>query len=173
MTIAQEKEVSSLQTDGLKEKLVSVRRHTKVVKGGRIMTFSALVVIGDRRGRMGVGRGKAREVSVAIQKATEQAKKSMVHIALNGTTLFHQIKANHGATHVFMKPASSGTGIIAGGAMRHVFEVLGVENVLAKIIGSSNPDNVIRATMKGLQEMVSPEKIADKLGKSVEEVGAA
>jgi small subunit ribosomal protein S5 len=158
------------QTDGLQEKLVAVERNTKVVKGGRIFTFAASVVLGDGKGRVGMGRGKAREVPVAIQKAMENARKNMVTINLKNKTLQHEVVSRHGSTKVFMKPASEGTGIIAGGAMRPVFEALGVENVLAKIIGSTNPDNVMRATIKGLMGMSSAEKVAEKRGKRVDEI---
>lgn len=162
--------VEQTQTDGLQEKLVAVERNSKVVKGGRIFSFSASVVVGDGNGKIGIGRGKAREVPVAIQKAMENARKGMVQIDLNGKTLYHEIVGRHGATKVFMKPASEGTGIIAGGAMRPVFEVLGVENVLAKIIGSPNSDNVMLATLNGLQSISSPEVIAAKRGKTVEQI---
>lgn len=156
--------------DGNFEKLVAVERNSKVVKGGRIFSFAASVVVGNGKGEIGIGRGKAREVPVAIQKAMDNARKNRVRIELNGKTIFHEITARHGATKVFMKPASEGTGIIAGGAMRPVFEVLGVEDVLAKIIGSSNPDNVMLATVKALQQMSSPEKIAKKRGKALAEI---
>jgi len=159
-----------MQEDGLLEKLVAVRRVAKVVKGGRQFGFSALTVVGDGNGRVGFGNGKAREVPVAIQKAMEQARKSMVTVPLNGTTLQYPIVATHGAAKVFMQPASEGTGIIAGGAMRAVFEVLGVQDVLAKCIGSTNPVNVVRATIYGLAAMQSPERIAAKRGLSVEEI---
>jgi len=156
--------------DGLIEKLVSIRRNAKVVKGGRIFSFSALVVVGDGSGKVGIGIGKAREVPVAIQKAMEAARKSMVNVYLNGDTLWCETTSRHGASKVFMKPASEGTGIIAGGAMRAVFEVVGVHNVLAKTYGSTNPINVARATVRGLQAMLSPEMVAAKRGKTVEEV---
>lgn len=156
--------------DGLQEKLVAVARNAKVVKGGRIFSFSALTVIGDGKGRLGFGRGKAREVPMAIQKALESARKNMIYIELNGNTLWHAVVGRHGATKVFMKPASEGTGIIAGGAMRAIFEVMGIQNVLAKTIGSSNPDNVLRATIDALNKMASPEYIADKRGKSVRQI---
>ncbi len=159
-----------MQEDGLLEKLVAVRRVAKVVKGGRQFGFSALTVVGDGNGRVGFGNGKAREVPVAIQKAMEQARKSMVTVPLNGTTLQYPIVATHGAAKVYMQPASEGTGIIAGGAMRAVFEVLGVQDVLAKCIGSTNPVNVVRATINGLAAMQSPERIAAKRGLSVEEI---
>jgi small subunit ribosomal protein S5 len=162
---------NSLQkTDGLQEKLVSVARHVKVVKGGRVMSFSALVVVGDGNGRVGIGRGKAKEVPVAIQKAMESARRSLVNIDLNGTTLFHPVKARHGASKVVMLPASEGTGIIAGGAMRSVLELVGIQNVLAKNIGSTNPANVARATLNGLIQMTSPELVALKRGKSVSDI---
>lgn len=160
----------STKSDGLQEKLVFVNRTAKVVSGGRVFGFSALVVVGDGNGRFGYGFGKAREVPAAIQKAMENARRSMVHIQLKGSTLYHEIIGTHGATRVFMKPASEGTGIIAGGAMRAVFEVLGVQNVLAKCIGASNPLNVVRATIKGLESMVSPESVADKRGKRIEDI---
>ncbi len=156
--------------DGLREKLVTVNRVAKVVKGGRIFGFSALTVVGDGEGRVGFGQGKAREVPVAIQKAMEKARKSMRHVRLDGTTLQYAITARHGAAKVYMQPASKGTGIIAGGAMRAVFEVLGVTDVLAKCIGSRNPVNVVRATVRGLTEMTDPEQIAAKRGKSVKEI---
>lgn len=158
------------KSDGLQEKLVAVKRHAKVVKGGRIFSFSAVVVVGDGNGRIGIGRGSAREVPVAIQKAMEKARRNMFRIELNGTTLHHEIIVRFGATKVFMKPASEGTGIIAGGAMRAVFDVLGVKNVLAKTIGSSNPINVLRATMKALSQITSPEHIAEKRGKTIGEI---
>ena len=156
--------------DGLKEKLVTVNRVAKVVKGGRQFGFTALTVVGDGKGRVGLGYGKAREVPVAIQKAMERARKDMVTISLNGTTLWHPIMGVHGAAKVHMQPASEGTGVIAGGPMRAVFEVLGVHDVLAKCIGSRNAINVVRATIKGLQEMQNPERIAAKRGKSIKEI---
>ena len=159
------------QKDGeLQEKLVQVNRVAKVVKGGRIFGFTALTVVGDGKGRVGFGRGKAREVPVAIQKAMEQARRNMVSVQLNGHTLQYPIKARHGASKVYMQPASEGTGVIAGGAMRAVLELAGVENVLAKCYGSTNPVNVVRATVKGLASMASPEDVAAKRGKSVEEI---
>ena len=158
------------QTDGLVERLVTVGRVSKVVKGGRIFSFTALTVVGDGNGRVGFGRGKAREVPAAIQKALEAAKRNMITVDLAGTTLQHPITANHGASRVYMQPASEGTGVIVGGAMRGVLEVAGVENVLAKCYGSTNAANVVRATFNGLKEMSSPEKVAAKRGKSVEEI---
>ena len=161
---------SQVQGDGLLEKLVTVNRVAKVVKGGRQFGFTALTVVGDGEGRVGFGYGKAREVPAAIQKAMESARKNMISVALKDGTLQYPVTARHGAAKVFMKPASEGTGIIAGGAMRAVFEVVGVHNVLAKCIGSSNPINVLRATMRGLEEMTSPEEVASKRGKSVAEI---
>jgi len=159
-----------LVSDGYNEKLVAVLRTSKVVQGGRIFGFSGLVVVGDGKGKIGFGRGKAREVSTAIKKATEDARRNMFTIKLKGTTLYHPIKTSYGACKIVMLPASDGTGIIAGNAMRAVFEVMGVENVLAKTIGSSNPINVIRATIKGLQSMATPESVAAKRGKTIEEI---
>lgn len=158
------------QTDGLQEKLVQVNRVAKVVKGGRIFGFTALTVVGDGEGKVGFGRGKAREVPVAIQKAMESARRSMIKVDLNGDTIQYAVKANHGASKVYMQPASEGTGVIAGGAMRAVFEMAGVHNVLAKCYGSTNPVNVVRATFNGLKAMNSPEEIAAKRGKTVEEI---
>ena len=158
------------QGDGLLEKLVAVNRVAKVVKGGRQFGFTALTVVGDGDGRIGFGYGKAREVPVAIQKAMDAARKNMKTINLKDSTLQYPISARHGAARVYMQPASEGTGIIAGGAMRAVFEVVGVHNVLAKCIGSSNPINVLRATIKGLSSMQSPENIATKRGKTVKEI---
>ena len=161
---------SSDNNEGFLEKLITVNRVAKVVKGGRIFGFSALTVVGDGAGRVGFGRGKAREVPVAIQKAMENARKNMKPIALNGTTLQYPVMGEHGAAKVYMQPASDGTGIIAGGPMRAVFEVLGVHNVLAKCIGTTNPVNVVRATINGLYGMSSPEEMAAKRGKTVEEI---
>lgn len=156
--------------DNLKEKLIAVNRVAKVVKGGRQFGFAALTVVGDGNGKIGFGSGKAREVPAAIQKALEQAKKNMVDIKLNGKTLQYPLTGAHGAAKVYMQPASEGTGIIAGGAMRAVFEVVGVSDVLAKCIGSNNPFNVVRATFKALTDMDSPESVAAKRGKSVREI---
>lgn len=156
--------------DGLLEKLVTVNRVAKVVKGGRQFGFSALTVVGDGKGRVGYGTGKAREVPVAIQKAMEGARKNMIEVKLKSTTLQYPMVGRHGAARVFMKPASEGTGIIAGGAMRAVFEVLGVQNVLAKCIGTNNPINVVQATIKGLRSMLNAEDVAAKRGKTVEEI---
>src|ERR1043166_300250 len=147
--MAQPQFESEQRADNFLEKLVSVRRVAKVVKGGRIFAFSALTVVGDGNGRVGIGSGKAREVPAAVAKAMEAARRNMVKVELKGPTLFHAVKANHGAAKVIMKPASVGTGIIAGGAMRAVFEVAGVQDVLAKSIGSRNPGELERAHIKG------------------------
>lgn len=161
---------STPSSDGLQERLVAIRRVAKVVKGGRIFGFSALTVVGDGEGRVGFGTGKAREVPVAIQKAMEAARKNMVEVPLAEGTLQYPMMAEHGAARVYMQPASDGTGVIAGGPMRAVFDVVGIRNVLAKCIGTNNPINVVRATIKGLSNMSSPEMVAAKRGKSVKEI---
>lgn len=158
------------QSGDFKEKLVAVNRVSKTVKGGKQFTFTALTVVGDGAGRVGFGYGKAREVPVAISKAMEKARKNMINVSLKGLTLQHEIWGNHGATKVFMRPASDGTGVIAGGAMRAVFEVAGVQNVLAKSLGSRNPINMVRATINALQKMNQPSEIAAKRGKTLEEI---
>ncbi len=157
-------------SEGLQEKLVQVNRVAKVVKGGRIFGFTALTVVGDGNGKVGFGRGKAREVPVAIQKAMEAARRNMIEVELDGDTIQYPIKANHGASKIYMQPASEGTGIIAGGAMRAVLELAGVHNVLAKCYGSTNPVNVVHATFKGLKQMASPDHVAARRGKTVEEI---
>jgi len=156
--------------DDLIEKLISVNRVAKVVKGGRIFGFSALTVVGDGDGRVGFGTGKAREVPVAIQKAMECARRNMKEAKLKSGTLQYPMIGRHGAAKVYMQPASDGTGIIAGGAMRAVCEAIGVQNVLAKCIGTNNPINVVRATINALTEMTDPETVAAKRGKTVEEI---
>ena len=162
---------SATNTDGLIEKLVAVNRVAKVVKGGRVFGFSALTVVGDGQGRVGFGTGKAREVPVAITKAMENARKNMRKVNITGEgTLQYPVMAVHGAAKVYMQPASDGTGVIAGGAMRAVFEAVGVHNVLAKCIGSNNPINVVRATLNGLTDMASPEEIAAKRGMKVQDI---
>ena len=158
------------QSGDLKEKLVAVNRVSKTVKGGKQFAFTALTVVGDGSGRVGFGYGKAREVPAAIAKAMEQAKRSMINVPLKGTTLQHEIWGIHGATRVFMRPASDGTGVIAGGAMRAVFEVAGVQNVLSKSFGSRNPINMVRATINALQKMNQPSDIAAKRGKTLAEI---
>ncbi|MFI3255984.1 MAG: 30S ribosomal protein S5 [Psittacicella sp.] len=158
------------QINELQEKLITVNRVSKTVKGGRIFSFAALTVVGDGNGRVGFGYGKAREVPAAIQKAMEQAKRNMITIPITNGTLHHSVKGTHTGSKVYMQPASEGTGIIAGGAMRAVLEVLGVRNVLSKTYGSTNAINVVRATVKALASMQSPEMIAEKRGKTIEEI---
>jgi len=157
-------------SDGLQERLVGIRRVAKVVKGGRVFGFSALTVVGDGNGSVGYGRGKAREVPIAIQKAMENARKNMRKVALKEGTLQYPITSEVGAAKVYMQPASDGTGVIAGGPMRAVFDVVGVRNVLAKCIGTNNPINVVRATIEGLSNMSSPDSVAAKRGKSVGDI---
>jgi len=166
MTIVENQNTS----DTLQEKLVAVKRTAKVVKGGRIFGFSALVVVGDGKGRIGFGLGKAREVPAAIQKAMESGRKNMRKILLKGQTIQHPIIGLHGATKVVMIPASEGTGLIAGGAMRAVCEVMGIHNILSKCLGSRSPINVVRATINALTNMETPENIAAKRGLSVNEI---
>ncbi len=158
------------KSDGMIEKLVAVNRVAKVVKGGRQFGFTALSVVGDGAGKIGIGYGKAREVPIAIQKSMERARREMVKVSLNEGTLWYPTDSRHGGSKVHMQPASEGTGVIAGGPMRAVFEAVGVQNVLAKSMGSRNPINLVRATVKGLAAMTSPEEIAMKRGKSVEEI---
>ncbi len=157
-------------SDEFTEKLVAVNRTAKVVKGGRQFGFTALTVVGDQSGRVGFGFGKAREVPVAISKAMAAARKNLINVSLKKDTLHYAVRGTHGATRVLMQPASDGTGVIAGGAMRAVLECVGVRNVLAKSYGSRNPINVVRATINALSDVRSPEKIAAKRGKTVEEI---
>lgn len=161
---------SGTNTDGLQEKLVSVRRVAKVVKGGRQFGFTALTVVGDGQGNVGYGLSKAREVPIAIQKSMEQARRNMRSVNLNNDTLQYPIMATTGAAKVYMQPASQGTGIIAGGPMRAVFEVVGIHNVLAKCVGTNNPINVVRATIEGLAGMTNAKQVAAKRGMTVEEI---
>ena len=161
---------SEQRDDGLKEKMIAVNRVTKVVKGGRILGFAALTVVGDGDGRVGMGKGKAREVPVAVQKAMDEARRKMVKVSLRNGTLQHTVMGRHGASSVYLAPAPDGTGIIAGGPMRAIFEVVGVSNVVAKSHGSTNPYNLVRATLNALQNMNTPAEIAAKRGKSVEEI---
>ena len=156
--------------DGLREKMIAVNRVTKVVKGGRILGFAALTVVGDGDGRIGMGKGKAREVPVAVQKAIEQARRNMVKVSLKNGTIYHNVRGEHGAANVLMAPAVPGTGIIAGGPMRAVFEVMGVTDIVAKSLGSSNPYNMVRATLDALTSSTTPGEIAAKRGKTVEEI---
>ncbi len=156
--------------DGLKEKMIAVNRVTKVVKGGRTLSFAALTVVGDGDGRIGMGKGKAKEVPVAVQKAMEDARRNMVRVALKSGSIHHTVHGAHGASRVLMAPAPAGTGIIAGGPMRAVFEVLGVTDIVAKSHGSTNPYNMVRATLDALKNMTTPAEVAAKRGKTVEEV---
>ena len=158
------------KSDGMLEKMVAINRVTKVVKGGRILGFAALTVVGDGDGGIGMGKGKSREVPVAVQKAMDEARRKMIKVKLKDGTLQHPVIGRHGAAKVYMQPASEGTGIIAGGPMRAIFEVMGMHNVLAKCIGSSNPYNVVRATIAGLNSMNTPAEIAAKRGKKIEDI---
>lgn len=156
--------------DDLREKMIAINRVTKVVKGGRILGFAALTVVGDGDGSVGMGKGKSREVPVAVQKAMDEARKKMIKIKLKNGTIYHPVVGSHGAAKVYMQPAPDGTGIIAGGPMRAIFEVMGMTNILAKCIGSTNPYNVVRATLNALSNMNTPAYIAAKRGKSVKEI---
>ncbi|MXS79740.1 30S ribosomal protein S5 [Nitrosomonas sp. GH22] len=153
--------------------MISVNRVTKVVKGGRILGFAALTVVGDGKGSIGMGKGKSREVPLAVQKAMDEARRGMIKINLINGTLHHPIIGRHGAARVYMQPASEGTGIIAGGPMRAIFEVMGVHNILAKCLGSTNPYNIVRATLNGLDKIQTPAMIAAKRGKSIDEITGA
>ena len=161
---------SEKSTDGMREKMIAINRVTKVVKGGRILGFAALTVVGDGNGAVGMGKGKAKEVPVAVQKAMEEARRRMVRVSLKNGTLHHAVEGRHGATKVFMQPAADGTGIIAGGPMRAVFEVVGVTHVLAKCHGSTNPYNLVRATLNALEATSTPSEIAAKRGLTVEQM---
>ncbi|MDH0864811.1 30S ribosomal protein S5 [Mitsuaria sp. GD03876] len=156
--------------DGLKEKMIAVNRVTKVVKGGRTLSFAALTVVGDGDGRIGMGKGKAKEVPVAVQKAMESARRNMIKVALRNGTIQHNVVGEHGAAHVIMAPAPAGTGVIAGGPMRAVFEVMGVTDIVTKSHGSTNPYNMVRATLDALKRCSTPAEVAAKRGKSVEEI---
>ena len=156
--------------DGLREKMIAVNRVTKVVKGGRILGFAALTVVGDGDGRIGMGKGKSKEVPVAVQKAMDEARRKMIKVPLRQGTLQHSVIGEHGASRVLISPAKEGTGVIAGGPMRAIFDVMGVTNVVAKSIGSTNPYNMVRATINGLSKMSTPAEIAAKRGKSIEEI---
>lgn len=156
--------------DGLREKMIAVNRVSKVVKGGRTMSFAALTVVGDGDGRIGMGKGKAREVPVSVQKAMEQARRNMFKVSLKSGTLQHAVVGKHGASKVIISPAAEGSGVIAGGPMRAIFEVMGIRNVVAKSLGSSNPYNLVRATFNGLRNSMTPSEVAAKRGKSVEEI---
>jgi|SRR5690625_2465062 len=170
MARAQGRKSADSRDDGMREKMIGVNRVSKVVKGGRTMSFAALSVVGDGDGRIGMGKGKAREVPTAVQKAMEQARRDLVHIPLINGTLHHAVVGEHGASKVLISPASEGTGVIAGGPMRAIFEVMGVRDVVAKSLGSSNPYNLVRATLNGLLACSTPAEIAAKRGKTVEEI---
>ena len=156
--------------DGLREKMSAFNRVTKVGKGGRILGFAALTVVGDGDGRVGMGKGKSREVPVAVQKAMDEARRKMVKVSLRSGTVHHQVVGRHGASTVLLKPAPAGTGVIAGGPMRAIFDVMGVSDIVAKSHGSSNPYNMVRATIDALTNLNTPAEIAAKRGKSVEEI---
>jgi small subunit ribosomal protein S5 len=156
--------------DGLKEKMIAVNRVTKVVKGGRTLSFAALTVVGDGDGRIGMGKGKAKEVPVAVTKAMDSARRNMMSVSLNNGSIHHRVIGEHGASHVLMAPAPAGTGIIAGGPMRAVFEVMGITDIVCKSLGSSNPYNLVRATLNALKNVTTPEKIAAKRGLTVEQI---
>ena len=170
MAKMQTKIQSEERDDGLREKMIAVNRVTKVVKGGRILGFAALTVVGDGDGRIGMGKGKSKEVPVAVQKAMDEARRKMIKVPLRKGTLQHSVIGRHGASRVLISPAKEGTGVIAGGPMRAIFDVMGVTNVVAKSIGSTNPYNMVRATLDGLSKMSTPAEIAAKRGKSVEEI---
>ena len=159
--------------DGLREKMIAINRVTKVVKGGRILGFAALTVVGDGDGRVGIGKGKSKEVPSAVQKAMEEARRNMLKVSLRDGTIHHDVMGHHGAAVVMMAPAPRGTGIIAGGPMRAVFEVLGITDIVAKSHGTSNPYNMVRATLDALRNCTTPAEVAAKRGKSVEDIFAA
>jgi len=170
MARIQAKNLGEARDDGMREKMIAVNRVTKVVKGGRILAFAALTVVGDGDGRIGMGKGKAREVPVAVQKAMERARRGLGRIPLRGGTVQHTVYAKHGASRVMLAPAADGAGIKAGGALRAIFDVMGVHNVVGKAHGSTNPYNTVRATIKALERLRTPAEIAAKRGKTVEEI---
>jgi small subunit ribosomal protein S5 len=170
MAKMQNKMQNEERDDGLREKMIAVNRVTKVVKGGRILGFAALTVVGDGDGRIGMGKGKSKVVPVAVQKAMDEARRKMIKVSLRKGTLQHTVIGKHGASRVMISPAKDGTGVIAGGPMRAIFDVMGVTNVVAKSLGSTNPYNMVRATIDGLSKMSTPSEIAAKRGKSVEEI---
>ena len=159
--------------DGLREKMIAVNRVTKVVKDGRILGFAALTVVGDGDGRVGMGKGKSKEVPAAVQKAMEEARRNMLKVSLKDGTIHHDVTGHHGAAKVMMAPAPRGTGIIAGGPMRAVFEVLGITDIVAKSHGTSNPYNMVRATLDALRNSTTAAEVAAKRGKSVEDIFTA
>ena len=158
--------------DGMREKMIAVNRVTKVVKGGRILGFAALTVVGDGDGRIGMGKGKSKEVPAAVQKAMEEARRNLLKVSLKNGTIHHRVMGHHGAASVLMMPAPKGTGIIAGGPMRAVFEVMGITDIVAKSHGSSNPYNMVRATLDALRNSTTAADVAAKRGKSVEDIFA-
>ena len=170
MAKMQAKVATEERDDGLREKMIAVNRVTKVVKGGRILGFAALTVVGDGDGKVGMGKGKSREVPLAVQKAMDEARKSMIPVRMKGGTFYHSVIGKHGASSVLISPAEKGTGIIAGGPMRAIFEVLGVSDVVAKSFGSTNPYNLVRATLNGLENMYAPSEIAKKRGMTIEQI---
>jgi small subunit ribosomal protein S5 len=170
MAKMQAKVTTEDRDDGFREKMISVNRVTKVVKGGRILGFAALTVVGDGDGRIGMGKGKSREVPVAVQKAMDEARRKMLKVPLRGGSFHHAVVGRHGASKVMIAPAQKGTGIIAGGPMRAIFEVLGVTDVVAKSLGSTNPYNMVRATLDGLSRMQTPSEIANKRGLPLEQI---
>ena len=159
--------------DGLREKMIAVNRVTKVVKGGRILGFAALTVVGDGDGRVGMGKGKSKEVPAAVQKAMEESRRNMIKVSLKNGSIHHTVMGQHGAASVMLNPAPKGTGSIAGGPMRAVFEVLGITDIVAKSHGSSNPYNMVRATFDALKNSTTPSEVAAKRGKSVEDIFTA
>ena len=170
MAKMQAKVATEERDDGLREKMIAVNRVTKVVKGGRILGFAALTVVGDGDGKVGMGKGKSREVPLAVQKAMDEARKNMISVRMKGGTFYHSVIGKHGASSVLISPAEKGTGIIAGGPMRAIFEVMGVSDVVAKSFGSTNPYNLVRATLNGLEMMYAPAEIAKKRGMTIEEI---
>lgn len=163
---------SDAPEDGLREKMIAVNRVTKVVKGGRILAFAALTVVGDGDGRVGMGKGKSKEVPVAAQKGMEEARRNMIKVALKNGSIHHQVFGHHGAASVMLAPAAKGAGIIAGGPMRAVFDVMGITDIVAKSHGSSNPYNMVRATINALMNLTTASEIAAKRGKLIEEICA-
>ena len=159
--------------DGLREKMIAINRVTKVVKGGRILGFAALTVVGDGDGKVGMGKGKSKEVPAAVQKAMEESRRNMIKVSLKNGSIHHTVMGQHGAASVMLNPAPKGTGIIAGGPMRAVFEVLGITDIVAKSHGSSNPYNMVRATFDALKNSTTPSEVAAKRGKSVEDIFTA
>ena len=170
MAKMQAKVATEDRDDGLREKMIAVNRVTKVVKGGRILGFAALTVVGDGDGKVGMGKGKSREVPLAVQKAMDEARKNMISVRMKGGSFYHSVIGKHGASSVLISPAEKGTGIIAGGPMRAIFEVMGVSDVVAKSFGSTNPYNLVRATLNGLEMMYAPGEIAKKRGMTIEEI---